>query len=369
MPVCFFYVAGRFRTYKGLVYDGAPSLSPYNGHFGGLPIPLTATTILYKKKNYKSNLFDIINIVLMLKNHFSEIQIDFDNGLFFVEYESYGPGVLDLRTESEILAKKLYQQNSKIILGLSSGLDSQIILHSFYSQNLKIKCAFMHLPGLNEVEYEQVRILEKKYGLDLIIIQINPNECKEELLAEFEKTKIPPYQLLHKKFLSKLPKDYDFIQGIDGPDFYRRNDKWYILQTANSYVNSRSRALKMLERSGRIINWERHSNILLSILVDDTVKNFLCAYDVFINNQLVYNDGSEIPIIDQWDLYIKPFIYAKCWKNELTYFPKYQGCEGLEWVMKGKWHKYRENLVIIPYDEIVAHLLSTGSTKRYTELF
>ena len=36
-------VAGRFRTYKGYVYDYAPSPFYAMGIAGGLPIPLTAT--------------------------------------------------------------------------------------------------------------------------------------------------------------------------------------------------------------------------------------------------------------------------------------------------------------------------------------
>ena len=43
----YIYVAGRIRTYKDFVYDSASSLNPYNGSLGGLPIPLTATALLY----------------------------------------------------------------------------------------------------------------------------------------------------------------------------------------------------------------------------------------------------------------------------------------------------------------------------------
>jgi len=42
-----FGMVGRFRTYKGSVYDFAPSPYQAMGLAGGLPIPLTTTSILY----------------------------------------------------------------------------------------------------------------------------------------------------------------------------------------------------------------------------------------------------------------------------------------------------------------------------------
>ena len=295
-----------------------------------------------------------------------EITFEFENQNFFIDYPSCQSSVSNLRTESELLAQALFSETPAIILGLSSGLDSQVVLHSFYSQNFKIKCAFMHLPGYNEVEFERVKLLEKKYNLDLEVVEIYPELCKDKLFNEFEETGIPPYQLLHKQFLSCLPADHSFIQGLDGPDFYQTNSAWNIIQTANSFVNSRTRAFYLLKRSGRIINWERHSKILLSILTDDIVSAFLYSYNNIVNNNLVYSSGKKIPIVDHYDLYIKPFIYAKYWKDELEYFPKYQGCEEIHWVMNNKWHRYKQNVAVIPLNDLVTHLQSSPySAKRY----
>jgi len=42
-------MVGRFRTYKGYVYDYAPSPYQAMGLAGGLPIPLTTTILVYRK--------------------------------------------------------------------------------------------------------------------------------------------------------------------------------------------------------------------------------------------------------------------------------------------------------------------------------
>jgi len=294
-----------------------------------------------------------------------DINFYFDDAQFCIDYASCGPDVENLRKESEKFALELANQNKKIIVSLSSGLDGQVVLHSFCAQNIPVKAAFMHLPGFNDVEYERVLTLKTKYNLDLIVKELNPDLYKNDLLLEFDKTKIPPYQLLHKKFLSLLPADHTFIQGLDGPDFYCKDNKFYIFQTAHSFVNSRTRAFLMLNRDAPIVNWERKSRILLSILQDEIIKSFIFAYSNIKNNGLTYSNDKEIPIIDHYDLYIKPFLYAKYWQDELEYFPKYQGCEEIDWVIEKKWHQYRENLIIMPLDELKSHLQSNSKIKRF----
>jgi hypothetical protein len=290
------------------------------------------------------------------------IDMGFKDDKFFMIFNSCSRAVENFRRESEKLAVKVYERNKNLILSLSSGLDSQIVLHSFYSQGIPLKCAFLHTPGFNEIEYTQVLTLKKKYNLDLEIIDLDPNYYKEELLQEYSETKIPPYQLLHKKFLSLLPKNYDFIHGIDGPDLIQRKNRWYILHTANSFVNSRLRGYNLLNREAEIISWEKTPEIYLSLIGDDIFKDFMTSYNYISNNGLSYQNDTPIPIIDHYDLYIKPFIYAKYWKNELEYFPKYQGPENISWVMEKKWHRYLDNRIIVQYDFLVSFLGTIGAS-------
>lgn len=297
------------------------------------------------------------------------MDLSFEDDVFSVTLTGCKRPIGNLREECEQKARDLYAENNKIMLGLSGGLDCQVILHSFVSQNIPIRCAFMYLTGCNDFELDNVRFLEKKYNLDLIIIELDPDELKDKLLKEYEETGIPPYQLMHKYFLSLLPEEYTFIQGLDGPDMVKGKDNsnWYIMQTANSFVNSRVRAMEMLDRSGRIISWEKSSEVFLSIITDDIFTAYMCAHNNIVNNGLFYQDNKAIPLIDHFDLYIKPFMYGKYWKDELTYFSKYQGPEEVDWIMAKRWHHYEKNVVFIPYKEAIEILSSNGSEKVFIQ--
>lgn len=298
----------------------------------------------------------------------SGINFGYDKDNFYVDYISCGNDVGNYREEFRKRARELSIRSNKLMLSLSSGLDSQAVLHSFIEQNLEIQCAFLYQPTFNEIEYSQLQQLIKKYKINPIIVELNPIDIKEEILEQYDKTKIPPNQLIHKKFLEKLPKNYDFIQGTHGTDIFYRDDTWYCLDCANSFEISRLRALNDISREGRVIGWERDSRITLSFLTDEVVTSFMYAYS-YISSDFLTNTGKEIrSVIDHWDSYIKPFLYGKYWKDELEYFPKYQGCEGIDYIMFGPKQDYRSNRVILKYNTLVNHLKnSKGLTKRVYE--
>lgn len=303
------------------------------------------------------------NIIL---DKFRGINFGFDQDKFFVEYNTCSRHVGTLREEFDRRAISLYENYPKLMLGLSAGLDSQTVLHSFLSQGLKIECAFLYYPGFNDLELNNLRILEKKYGFKAIIIDINPMACKDEVMHIWESKKIPPIQTLQKKFLEQLPADLNFLQGVHGPDLFysEKYKKWSILETANSFEIFRLRAfLSVKNRTGSIIGWERVPEIFLSLLTDPAITAFMHSYKYISQNKLIYSDGSKIPLMDYWDLYIKPFVYGKYWKDELEYFPKYGGTEGIDYVnndlkkySSDPYHNYRKNLVQIPYQQLIDHL-------------
>jgi hypothetical protein len=253
------------------------------------------------------------------------------------------------------------------MLALSGGLDCQVVLHSFVSQSIPIKCAFLYLKDCNNFELNSVKVLEKKYNLDLTIIELNPDELKDSVIKEYAVTGIPPYQLMHKHFLTLLPPEYTFIQGLDGPDLVKRkiDEKWYIIQTANSFVNSRVRGLEMIDRPGKIVSWEKSTEIFYSIITDDVVTSYMYAHNNIVNNGLSYENDKAIPLIDHYDLYIKPIMYGKYWKDELEYFSKYQGPEEVPWIMSQKWHHYDKNVVYIPYNEAIDIMSTANKVKTY----
>lgn len=310
----------------------------------------------------------IIHIIKMNEIVDYGINFGFDNNKFFVDYISCGSDIGNYREEFKKRAVELSKASKKILLGLSSGLDSQAVLHSFFEQGIKIECAFLYQPKFNEIEYNQLKIVAKKYNINPIIIELDPNNIKEEILDHYNQTGIPPNQLIHKKFLQQLPEDYDFVQGVHGPDIFYRNNTWYSLDCADSMEISRLRGFGMLERKGKIICWERTGSILLSILTDHITTSFMYSYNYIASNHLK-TTGKEINFMkDHWDIYIKPFLYGKYWKNELEYFPKYQGCEGIDYVIDGPKHNYRKNRVVIKYDALIKHLKNPkGTIKRIYE--
>jgi hypothetical protein len=293
------------------------------------------------------------------------INYRFEDTRFIVEYRC-SREVGTFRQEFEQRARDLFKYNPKLMLGLSTGLDSQIVLHSFLNQEIPIRTCFLYFPGYNNEEYNQLQILIKKYNLDPTIVEIDPEVFKEEALYIYETQKIAPLQWFHKMFLDQLPLDYDFIQGIDGPDFTNRKGKIYLVESSDSLEISKVMALQKSNRTGKVIGFSRTGEILLSILNDDVTRSFLYSRNYFKNNNLFYENNKEIPIIDHWDLYIKPFLYTKHWKDELEYFPKYKGSENIKWIEERKWQNYRNNLILVPYDELVQHLMKkTGTVKKY----
>lgn len=292
------------------------------------------------------------------------INFGFEKEKFFVEYYPTTRPIENFRQEFEKRAVELYEKFPNLTLGLSSGVDSQAVLHSFYSQGIDIECAFLYHPGFNDIEFQRLKIIEKKYNIRSEIVEIDPIKCKDEIIHLHHELSLPLNQIIHRKFLSMLPEDRNFIQGFPGPDFYFKNNKWYWLETANSWDVSRLRALMTLERSGSILGFERTSEILLSLLTDETVQSYLHSFQYIKDNGLTLKDGSEISFVHHWDLYIKPFFYGRLWGDELEYFSKYQGCENIDYIFNGPKNQYHKNLVAIPYNDLIDFLKSGGVDKK-----
>ena len=278
----------------------------------------------------------------------------------FILHVNPASRLLNFRDACVARASELAASLQNPVLSLSGGLDSQIVLHSFYEQDLKLDCIFRHFPGFNDNELENISLLQKKYNFHLTTVSIDTDSLKELILAEYEQTGIPPNQLLYKHFCSKLPDDLDIIQGLDGPNIYRhsKDKRLYYMESYNSFEFARRRAMDMLPRSGKFVSFEKNSNMLLSILREETMVSFLNTYDYFFNNQV-----EGVKVIDLWDVYIKPYIYYKYWKQELAYFPKYQGPEGIDWIIDGPRHEYTKRMISMEVDDLLEHL-KTGQTTR-----
>ena len=288
------------------------------------------------------------------------------NNRFYIDVPSCRWEIKDFRTEVYRRAVNLYEQNNKLMLGMSTGLDSQIVLLSCLDQGIPIECVFMYLPGYNDFEMGNISMVEKRFGIKVQILDFDPYELKNDLIEESEETKIHPNQLLHKKFLSLLPEDALFLQGIDGPCVVPAKGRFFYFESYNSFEVSRYRAFKLLNRSGGNEIFDKESEVLLSILNDDTYKGFLYTFNYFDNNKL-RKDKAFLTTIDRWDYYIKPIIYGKYFRDELLYFAKYDTSQAIPYLVDTP-HKWREHGISIPYELFLEHLKScNGETKRFYE--
>ncbi len=297
--------------------------------------------------------------------HDTRLGLDYSN--FFVEIDSANSVIGNFREESEKRARYVVETTARPIIAVSGGVDSQIVMHSFYTQGLNIESAFLYMPGYNDNEYQQLKLLEKKYSINSLIVELDPYKIKDEVFQIAKDLDISYTHAIQKKFFEALPPEADIIQGIDGPNFVKKEGKFFYLESYYSFELCKIRAFNSLNRNTNILAWERNSEILLSILQDDAIKSFLYTYDYFIKNGLTYKDNQPVSLIDLWDLYIKPLIYGRYWKGELEYFPKFQGIENIDYIMTAKKNPYAEKCVLIPYKELLELLKSDNETKRFSE--
>jgi hypothetical protein len=183
-------------------------------------------------------------------------------------------------------------------------------------------------------------------------------------MEEYHKTLILPNQLIYKKFVSLLPDDLDILQGLEGPNIFKHKETLYYLESYNSFEFARRQGVDSLNRKGKFISFEKNSNVLLSILNEDIYQTFMHAYDYFDAPPFLKDDTY---LIDYWDLYVKVYLYHKYWKDELIYFPKYQGPEGIEWIMNGPKMTYRKQMVAVSISSLIDLMSSNQGYKKYIQ--
>jgi hypothetical protein len=287
----------------------------------------------------------------------------FENNQFYVEFPKLSRQPGNMKEESDRRAVEMASVSKNLILSMSSGVDSQSVLHSFYTQGIPINCVFFYMPGYNEVEYNQLKEVQKKYKIKIDILDLDPIPFEEEIMVTAKQEKIHPIQLMQAKFTGMLPTDADIIQMIHDPFVHITADNFYFYQGYHSPELARIRAMGRLKRTGKYIPYGDTSEFLYSILNDDVYKAAIYTHRYFDGNGLD-KPGCYLKSVDRWDYYIKPIIYGKYWKDELIYFPKYAGYEGVpflrgepsnpEWILPSSW--YRDRAVLIPYFEFLKNL-------------
>lgn len=293
-----------------------------------------------------------------------------DNGKFYIEHTSCSRKPGTLRQESDRRAREIYTENSKIALCLSSGLDSQIALHSFKSQDIPIECFFLRMGGFNENEYENLQVLEKKYGFKTEVININPNDVKDELLQMTEEFDAHANHCLQYKFVSQLPKDHAVIQVLHDPWLItaKKLKKHFIFHGFYDPEIARFRTLCRIERSAPIIMFGDSSEYFLSSINDELFHYFLDSWIYYDGNGLMQY-GSKLNDVLRYEYYIKPMLYSKHWGEDLIYFPKFSGYENVDWLYKQSRAIRKEKMAFLEWSELIAFFLSgPNKTKRWYEL-
>lgn len=298
------------------------------------------------------------------------MNLGIDNGKFYIEHTSCSRPAGTLRQESDRRAREIYTNNNKIALCLSSGLDSQIALHSFKSQDIPISCFFLRMGGFNENEYENLKVLEQKYNFKAEVIDINPNDIKDELLHLTTEFDAHANHCLQYKFVSQLPKDHAVIQVLHDPWLItsKKIRKHFVFHGYYDPEIARYRTLCKIERDAPIIMFGDSSEYFLSSINDELFHYFLKSWVYYDGNGLMQY-GAKLNDVLRYEYYIKPMLYSKHWSEDLIYFPKFSGYENVDWLYKQARSIRKEKMVFIEWNELIRFFMSEpGKTKRWYEL-
>jgi hypothetical protein len=292
----------------------------------------------------------------------------FEQEKFFIDFKSSHRPFGNMREEHERRAIEVAEQSKKLYLSLSGGVDSQSILHSLISIKADFNAVFFYMPGFNDNEYENVKIVAKKYGINVSIVDFDVLGNQKLIEHESIKYDMPTeINILHRNFLKQLPPDCDFVQMTHDPFVFinPRSGNAYFYQGYYLPEISRYRILKTLDRTGKNFAWLDKPEFLLSILTDDVFESAVYTARYFDGNGATV-EGKNLRTVDRWDYYIKPLIYGKYWKDELIYFPKFVGTEKIPFINGNP--KFRLNALAIPYKEFIEFLSDQQETvKRFYE--
>lgn len=290
----------------------------------------------------------------------------FDKDKFYIDFVPCQRPYGNMREEIKKKSLELACTSSKFILSLSGGIDSQSILHSFIENQIPLETAFLYLPGYNDNELEQVKILDKKYQRKTWIVDLNPFSVKEEITKLSIDLDIPAKNhLLQRKFLSLLPDDYDFIQMVHDPFVFPTNGKSYYIQSYYMPEISRQRSLDSLGRNGKNIFYGDSTEFLMSIIDDEIFKAAITSYQYYDGNGLSHPER-DLKGDNRWDYYVKPLLYAKYWGDELIYFPKFAGFENIDYLKGNKHMQTRKHMISIEYQYFLNFNKNIGGeSKRF----
>jgi len=266
---------------------------------------------------------------------------------YIAKLRSAGP-VGNLKSTLEQIVKEL---GPNLMLGVSGGLDSQILIHSFASQAIPFEAAMLHLPGYNDGDLENLKVLEQKYNFKLTVIELDiHNSFGHDILTEYYETGVLPDYILYRHFVSKLPTDCNFVQGLSAPIVLKRNvdgkQKLFYVDSLNHPHRELNRVLSALPREGRIININDDPRYISSILHDSFYTAMMHSYDYLRGNRVEKNKV-EMGDAELYHYFVRPILYANYW-DDLIYSTKIDFLGNIDWPHDR--YNYTQNSCYIDYN-------------------
>lgn len=294
-----------------------------------------------------------------------------ENGLFYVEYTSCSRPVGNMREELNIACKRTADQGDTII-SLSSGLDSQVILHSFVEQNLNYHCAFLHWLGVNDLERDRIAVLEKKYGFKAQVVEIDPLSIQHEMEALAEATGVPVMHHITNMFFDQLDPNCQIIEGIENANIALKGKgpsrRWVQEESlhgidiiADWFHRDRKKPLVHIDRRSP------HQELAISMLTDDIARAYREAYLYIKYNGMIDSTTNERINFTRkgWEVYVKPLLLGKYWKSELVYFSKFASQQNIGYINNPKVrHNYTERSVLVDLEKLLDVMCDWGSGRQ-----
>jgi len=249
---------------------------------------------------------------------------------YVANLQSAGP-VANLRTTLEQIVKDL---GNNLMLGVSGGLDSQVLIHSVASQGIPFEAATLYLPGYNDGDLKNLKVLEQKYNFKLTVVELDiHNSFGQNILNEYYETGVLPDYILYRNFVSKLPTNCNFVQGLSAPIVLKRNinnkQKLFYVDSVNHPHRELNQALTSLPRSGNIININEDPRYISSILHDPFYSAMMYSYDYLRGNRVEKNKA-EMPDAELYHYFVRPILYANYW-DDLIYSTKIDFIGNIDW--------------------------------------
>jgi hypothetical protein len=287
---------------------------------------------------------------------------------FYVKYRSPRRKIYDFRTELNTDAIEISKQYGPVYIGLSSGIDSQIITRCFLDNKLDCEFVFLYVKGVNDLEYERVIWCEKYFGIDVRKYTIDINSFKDEWIvkSKTEKNK-SMHQYQFEWLSSNLENPYPFVtQGAYEPaivgGWYRQNrdeEHDYPVAIYHNYEEAMLQRRRLMENHRPVLEFPFSPEAVSSYYTHTSFKTFCKNINYFIEcdpvmPSLWQEKDYFMHKLNYFNLYAKPFIKGEQFKDILWY-GKLSGYEQTpNWVVSNNFNK--ATAITVPYWDLVDFL-------------